>query len=1007
MNTNEILDKIKEYLDMGKLSVFVGAGVSRLSEFPSWNELVKKMADELKYSYIKNSDFTTEELLKIPQMFYLEFGEEKYHTKVRESFDAKHSPNEIHDLILSLQPNHIMTTNYDSLLEETAITFGRNFSIINSNESVATAKTQNYLIKVHGYIPNEEIKDGETASRYVLKEQDYLDYEKNFILIDNLVKTIFATNLVVFIGYGLNDYNIKLILNWVKNAQSKTFVNPIFIYTNNEELSPIELSYQNGRGLDVLDTHEITESDAYEKRYRLVLLKIILHKPCQMRDSRKEKLQYMYNKIEGIKNLVYIRRKDFNTIFKSEYQLDDNWNIKHVSKNTKNGNDEYENLQTEKNEVDYFEDFINNEQNYKDINSKQWEIVKKFLSSAYVLGLSNDKISSVPNFNISSPAFLNDFNFMNDYCQKSYECLYDNYKKAYYFAQLGKYKESYTLFTDILKVAKFEEQWDIYYFSQLNRQSITVTFCTLLQEKISKIESNHGNNKDVHDESWYRRMLYQMNEFSHKSQFSQLPYKFTRQYESLHDLCERENLYDMFTGFIENSLGIQKNVEKNSLSLILHNYDKNKLPMLETSKFLFDNMILFDIFNPYKLFVKISMIDWLKNYYKKVVEYTDDVQTKFKNKSYFTFNDILLISKNFNKDDLKYLSNEIDFSKIPFDDEPRLSEYITCQIENLEISINSEPEIEQIIYRIEMLLNETWNLLFISSYFVYCDDCRLNVIRFLKKMAACDCIPFTLCITIMRMWYSPSINLEITNILDDWMCELISSKINGEIRDVELLFVVGRINLISGFLAESSKVKAEHLSETIIKHQDRIGILKNCFNNLLLVVNDDAKKVIFLFYDIYDIRNFLHLAFSNNLPDNCDESKILGEFFDNVLTIRKNSKDASGAEGTIFTDKYFLSKITNYMFTQEFSRKFIDKYWDITEEYTFLLCPERFEPSKFLVEWVYEYSDTTLKQLKKSKNQKKIMVNAINKYIEQFDALSITEKQQIKLLKISHELQKK
>jgi hypothetical protein len=40
---------------------------------------------------------------------------------------------------------------------------------------------------------------------FVLKEDDYLNYSSNFKLIDTMVKSIFSTNTVVFIGYGLSS----------------------------------------------------------------------------------------------------------------------------------------------------------------------------------------------------------------------------------------------------------------------------------------------------------------------------------------------------------------------------------------------------------------------------------------------------------------------------------------------------------------------------------------------------------------------------------------------------------------------------------------------------------------------------------------------------------------------------------------------------------------------------------------------------------------------------------
>lgn len=70
MCDKSILNDIKKYSSMGKLSVFVGAGVSALSGFPSWSSLIKNMANEIDYTYKIDSEgnaiFSSEELLKIP-----------------------------------------------------------------------------------------------------------------------------------------------------------------------------------------------------------------------------------------------------------------------------------------------------------------------------------------------------------------------------------------------------------------------------------------------------------------------------------------------------------------------------------------------------------------------------------------------------------------------------------------------------------------------------------------------------------------------------------------------------------------------------------------------------------------------------------------------------------------------------------------------------------------------------------------------------------------------------
>ena len=317
---NKTFKKIKKYMDMGKVSVFVGAGVSAVSNCPSWNALVKSMSDEIGYTKEnEEKSFSSEELLKIPQMYYNTYKEKRYLDKVKTEFSGEYKTNEIHDLIFSLKPKNILTTNYDTLLEQTSVKFGRNYSVINSDKAVSSGVSNQYLIKLHG----------DFNTKFVLKEQDYLDYETNYMLIDNLVKSIFATTLVIFVGYGLNDYNIKLILNWVKNVQADTFILPIFIHTG-KKLSKLEKGYQKYRGLEVIDANDFGkfEEDDYQDKYKKVLREILDYNPMGQNNSELSAVEKLSNKVTGVENIHYFRRIDFNSIFANEYYLD-NWdNIK-------------------------------------------------------------------------------------------------------------------------------------------------------------------------------------------------------------------------------------------------------------------------------------------------------------------------------------------------------------------------------------------------------------------------------------------------------------------------------------------------------------------------------------------------------------------------------------------------------------------------------------------------------------------------------------------------------
>ena len=115
---------------------------------------------------------------------------------------------------MSFNPSSLVTTNFDELLEDAAIQYCQSFKSVACDNEVPSINGDRFILKVHGDIRHSNI---------VFKEEDYLSYSENFKLIETLLKSIFSTNTVVFIGYGLNDYNIRLILNWAKTLLKDNF----------------------------------------------------------------------------------------------------------------------------------------------------------------------------------------------------------------------------------------------------------------------------------------------------------------------------------------------------------------------------------------------------------------------------------------------------------------------------------------------------------------------------------------------------------------------------------------------------------------------------------------------------------------------------------------------------------------------------------------------------------------------------------------------------------------
>ena len=298
------LQRILNASQNNALTFFVGAGVSALSGAPTWKRLIHAISDRL--GQARKDEYSSDEYLQIPQMFYYSLGEnkEEYYTFVKAQLHSSPMlPNVIHREMLNLNPVSFITTNYDTLLEDAAVQYCQSFKVVSRDEDVPTIFGDRFILKLHGDFKH---------NNFVLKEEDYLNYSENFKLIETLVKSIFSTNTVVFIGYSLNDYNIKLILNWTKTLLKGSFREPIFLYVGSSALTDTELIYQQSKGLTVVEWNKlITSTDDYLDRYNAIFAALKNQSKLSLEGkSEDEAFEILYNLLQPLDRLNALRIED-------------------------------------------------------------------------------------------------------------------------------------------------------------------------------------------------------------------------------------------------------------------------------------------------------------------------------------------------------------------------------------------------------------------------------------------------------------------------------------------------------------------------------------------------------------------------------------------------------------------------------------------------------------------------------------------------------------------------
>ncbi len=251
MTFYEMIDDLSYALQKEKLVIFVGAGVSKNSGLPSWGQIVQAFAKEIDYPM--EGRLATEEYIRIPQYYYCmdeSEGHSAYYSLLSSMIPTDCQPNLLDYLIVTLRPKHIVTTNFDTLLDQIA----RDYQIVREDRDLLTGISAHYLSKLHGDIRQPE--------KMVFKEDDYLQYSETHRLMETFLKYLLIGHVFLFVGYSLNDYNLKTFVSWIDNIAKEMHVKQKMhrnyllcssLHAGKEYLR----KYYEGKGLEVIDLYQL------------------------------------------------------------------------------------------------------------------------------------------------------------------------------------------------------------------------------------------------------------------------------------------------------------------------------------------------------------------------------------------------------------------------------------------------------------------------------------------------------------------------------------------------------------------------------------------------------------------------------------------------------------------------------------------------------------------------------------------------------------------------------
>jgi len=203
---------------------------------PFGSELSTRLATRSRYA-MRHSDADVRDLKRVSLDYEIERQRSGLVQAVRDEVQTHKTGSPLLRMLARIDFPVIVTTNYDTHFENALAAAGRNpFVIPYKNNLEVDDTTDDYpflnplpnqplVLKIHGDIlrtPNSMVITEEDYIQFVLRMSDKPPYHP----VPELVKSYLTKGTTLFLGYGLSDYNLRLLfktLRWKMNITSSTY----------------------------------------------------------------------------------------------------------------------------------------------------------------------------------------------------------------------------------------------------------------------------------------------------------------------------------------------------------------------------------------------------------------------------------------------------------------------------------------------------------------------------------------------------------------------------------------------------------------------------------------------------------------------------------------------------------------------------------------------------------------------------------------------------------------
>jgi hypothetical protein len=227
-NNAKALESLIESLQAGRVVLFVGAGSSKRVGYPLWTDLIRDLRKRMQSDLDPQQGAYDEEAKDL--LWEAQRIKEQYSTRlipVLGDIFSPRDPRAFHRQLILLPCHRIITTNYDYLLESAsrvAVLKNDGIKELDTLDWWDPQGLNRFIRRFHLRFRQENTREilhlhgsAKNWEKIIFTENDYVKFYGEDNPIKNLLWMMAASYPILFVGFGLSDWDLLYTFRVVRN----------------------------------------------------------------------------------------------------------------------------------------------------------------------------------------------------------------------------------------------------------------------------------------------------------------------------------------------------------------------------------------------------------------------------------------------------------------------------------------------------------------------------------------------------------------------------------------------------------------------------------------------------------------------------------------------------------------------------------------------------------------------------------------------------------------------